>query len=227
MTLPMAAPLPELPPLPAPSPIEAAAPLPLPPIASLPAPLPAEGRLGAGRLQHLLPSPAAPLAAPSAAVAPALPALPAAPLAELAAPRPAVAPTPTPTPLAEPAPAPTQASTPAAPAAPGPEAARPAPVPATDSGPRIGADIAVPAAAASAPKRLNLELGRLRGGELSRHGTAGVLPVLPRPPETDKLAAEIEKAARADCRKAYAGAGILAVVPLAIDAVRGTAGCKW
>jgi hypothetical protein len=223
----MAAPLPELPPLPAPSPIEAAVPLPVPPIASLLAPLAAEGRLGAGSLQRLLPSPAAPLAAPSAAVAPALPALPVAPLAELAAPRPAVAPTPTPTPLAEPAPAPTQASTPAAPAAPGPEAARPAPVPATDSGPRIGADIAVPAAAASAPKRLNLELGRLRGGELSRHGTAGVLPVLPRPPETDKLAAEIEKAARADCRKAHAGAGILAVVPLAIDAMRGTAGCKW
>jgi hypothetical protein len=157
-------------------------------------------------------------------VAPPLPALPAAPLSELAAPRPAVAPTPTPTPLAEPAPAPTLASTPAAP---GPEAARPAPLPATDTGPRIGADIAVPAAAASAPKRLNLELGRLRGGELSRHGTAGVLPVLPRPPETDKLGAEIEKAGRADCRKAHAGAGILAVVPLAIDAMRGTAGCKW
>jgi hypothetical protein len=47
------------------------------------------------------------------------------------------------------------------------------------------------------------------------------LPVWP-----DRLAAEIEKAARADCRKAYAGAGLLAMVPLAIDAMGGTAGCK-
>jgi hypothetical protein len=127
-------------------------------------------------------------------------------------------------------------------AAPGTEVDRPGPLPAADTGLRTGAEGAdgtdgadgaegaegaVPALAASAPKRLNLELGRLRGGELSRHGTAGVLPVLPRPPETDKLAAEIEKAARADCRKAHAGAGLLAVVPLAIDAMRGTAGCKW
>jgi hypothetical protein len=42
----------------------------------------------------------------------------------------------------------------------------------------------------------------------------------------DKLARDIEKAGKADCRKAYAGGGLLAVVPLAADALRGQ-GCKW
>jgi hypothetical protein len=92
----------------------------------------------------------------------------------------------------------------------------------------VGHDVATPAAAAaSQPPRLNLELPRQRGGELSRYSTAGALPVLPRPPEKDdKLAREIEKAGKTDCRKAYADAGVLAVVPLVADAVKGT-GCKW
>jgi hypothetical protein len=99
---------------------------------------------------------------------------------------------------------------------------------APDAGTRVGHDVATPAAAAaSQPPRLNLELPRQRGGELSRYSTAGALPVLPRPPEKDdKLAREIEKAGKTDCRKAYADAGVLAVVPLVADAVKGT-GCKW
>jgi hypothetical protein len=36
----------------------------------------------------------------------------------------------------------------------------------------------------------------------------------------------IEQAARPDCRSRYAGAGLLAVIPLAIDSVTGS-GCKW
>ena len=97
-----------------------------------------------------------------------------------------------------------------------------------DAGTRVGHDVATPAAAAaSQPPRLNLELARPRGGELSRFATSGALPVLPRPPEVDdKLARDIEKAGKADCRKAYAGAGVLAVVPLVADAVKGS-GCKW
>ena len=76
--------------------------------------------------------------------------------------------------------------------------------------------------------RLNLELSRPRGGELSRGSSRGVLPVLPRPPELDdKLARDIEKAAKIDCRKAYAGAGLLAGVPLAADALGKAGGCKW
>lgn len=100
---------------------------------------------------------------------------------------------------------------------------------APDAGEQLGRDVATPAAAAaSAVPRLNLELARPRGGELSRFGTAGVLPVLPRPPERDeKLARDIEKSGRADCRTAHGGLGILAVIPLVVDAVKKDGGCKW
>ena len=55
-----------------------------------------------------------------------------------------------------------------------------------------------------------------------------MFPLLPRPPERDdKLAKEIEKAGRPDCSKTYAGAGLLAVIPLAADALRKDGGCKW
>ena len=101
---------------------------------------------------------------------------------------------------------------------------------APDAGNQIGHDVATPpGAAASAPPRLNLHLTRPRGGELSRFGsTAGALPVLPRPPERDeKLAKEIEKAGKTDCRNAYTGMGPLAVIPLAVDVVRKDGACKW
>ena len=99
---------------------------------------------------------------------------------------------------------------------------------APDAGSRLGNDVATaPSNAASAPRKLNLELPRMRGGELSRHSTTGLLPALPRPPEVpDKLGSAIEKTAKEDCRKAYAANGLLAVVPLAVDAVR-ESGCKW
>jgi hypothetical protein len=98
-----------------------------------------------------------------------------------------------------------------------------------DAGSRTGFDQATPPSApASAPPRLNLELPRMRGGELSRGAVSGVLPLLPRPPEIPgKLGREIERAAKPDCRTAYNGAGLLAVVPLALDAVRKEGGCKW
>ena len=233
-------PAPQAPPAPAPAPeatpeavppAAAAAPR-LPALAPLPGtPLaPAEGRLEAGALRALVPAPAAPLVPPAAAAQPRLPAVALPRLNEaVLAPAP-VAPA-LPAPAAQ-TPAPPQADSPAAPAAvartpaPAPGAASAGARPPADAGPRLGADVAVPATAASAPRPLNLELGRLRGGELSRLGAPGVLPVLPRPPETDKLAAEIEKTAREDCRKAHAGAGLLAVVPLAVDTLRGK-GCKW
>lgn len=100
---------------------------------------------------------------------------------------------------------------------------------APDAGQHAGADAATPASAAPAvPPRLNLQLARPRGGELSRFSATGALPLLPRPPELpDKLARDIERSARADCRSAYAGAGLLAVVPLAADALRSNGGCKW
>lgn len=122
------------------------------------------------------------------------------------------------------------APTPTLPAVPGPAAAVSSSMTASpEAGTREGHDVATPASnAASAVPRLNLELSRPRGGELSRGSARGVLPLLPRPPEVDdKLARDIEKAAKIDCRKAYANAGLLAVVPLAADALGKTGGCKW
>jgi hypothetical protein len=82
---------------------------------------------------------------------------------------------------------------------------------------------ALPASAA----RLDLELKRGWGGELSRTpSSGGALAVLPRPPELSKLARELELNRRADCRKAYAEGGLAAAAPLAADALRGD-GCKW
>jgi hypothetical protein len=104
---------------------------------------------------------------------------------------------------------------------------------APDAGTRLGRDVATPPAApASAANRtpppLNLNYVRPRGGELSRHSSTGLLPVLPRPPEAvDKLARDVKKAGKEDCKDAYAGAGLLAVLPLAADALRKDGGCKW
>jgi hypothetical protein len=68
---------------------------------------------------------------------------------------------------------------------------------------------------------------RPRGGAISAQGGSGLLQMLPHPPEAkSKLAEDIEKAAKPDCRTAYGGLGLLAVVPLAADAVRDK-GCRW
>jgi hypothetical protein len=170
------------------------------------------------------------LQGPRVAPVPALPA-PAAPERVVLPPTLPALPTPTATPAATPdllpraaAPAPAAATTPPATAALQPETTNPA-----DAGSRIGHDVATPGSAAdSAPKKLNLELARPRGGELSRLASPGALPVLPRLPERDdKLAREIEKAGRPDCAKAYRDAGLAAVVPLVADALKKDGGCKW
>jgi hypothetical protein len=68
---------------------------------------------------------------------------------------------------------------------------------------------------------------RPRGGMISSQGSRGLLQMVPHPPEArTKLAEDIEKAAKADCRKAYGAMGLLAVLPLAADAVRDK-GCRW
>jgi hypothetical protein len=144
---------------------------------------------------------------------------------------------PVPVPAASPAPSQASVARPAdAPAAGPPTMAMPAdvgpglPRPATgapDAGARAGRDVATPAAQAASAPRLNLDLARPRGGEISRQSSRGVLPLMPRPPEIkSRLAEDIEKAARADCRTAHSGAGLLAVGPLVADALRGK-GCKW
>ncbi len=228
-----------------PAPVRAVPPAPVPPAQTAPPepaapPVPpaeaAEGRLRAASPLPA-PAPAAPALAreaplPAAVPLPEVPALPtAAPQLQrqLASPltRPVAAPSQPLQPSSEGATAvalPALSPVPGVPGAPLPALGTAAP----DAGTRVGQDVATPAAAASAPPRLNLQLARPRGGELSRYDTRGALPVLPRPPERDeKLAREIEKAGKADCRQAYSGMGPLAVIPLAVDALRKDGGCKW
>lgn len=98
---------------------------------------------------------------------------------------------------------------------------------APDAGPRVGQDVATPPSASASAPRLNLQWLPPRGGELSSRGSRGVLQLLPVPPEhKSKLSQEMEKAGKADCRKAYGGIGLLAVLPLALDAARDK-GCQW
>lgn len=92
----------------------------------------------------------------------------------------------------------------------------------------MGHDVATPPSVPpSAPPRLNLDYMRPSGGALAAQPRRGALALMPAPPERkSKLAEGIEQAAKPDCRTAYAGAGLAAVVPLAMDAARGK-GCKW
>ncbi|MCV2367486.1 hypothetical protein [Roseateles oligotrophus] len=162
----------------------------------------------------------------------------AAPLAALAASA-VAAPSP---PAPAPAPVPAQASRTMPPdanaalATPGSmQAAKPGMVPALpqpgapEAGPRLGVDVATPASTPANQPRLNLNLPRPRGGELSSRGSSGVLQLLPAPPERkSKLTEDLEKAAKDDCRKAYGEKlGLLAVVPLALDAAQANKGCRW
>jgi len=96
-----------------------------------------------------------------------------------------------------------------------------------DAGSRIGPDLPTPPTAAASSPRAPLNLSLPRGDIAARRGP-GLVDVLPQPPEQrkSKLEQSIEDAANKDCRKAYANTGILAAIPLAIDAARGK-GCKW
>ena len=82
-----------------------------------------------------------------------------------------------------------------------------------------------PGTGASAPLNLDLHGGGV-GPSMGRT-RSGLVPMLPAPAEKKtQLETDLEKAAKADCKSAYAGAGLLAVIPLAKDAVSGK-GCKW
>jgi hypothetical protein len=135
-----------------------------------------------------------------------------------------------PTQPAEKAPALPPSPLPSPSASPAGGAAEPAARPASgapDAGATPARDaVPAPADTARAPPRLNLDL-HPRIGPLNGPSARGLLPLLPAPPERkSKLADDIEKSAKPDCRKAYSGAGLLAVVPLAADAVRDK-GCRW
>jgi hypothetical protein len=96
-----------------------------------------------------------------------------------------------------------------------------------DAGARLGHDVATPPSAPPSAPPSTLDLSLPTGGPTSPFGSHGVFRVVPHPPDTEsQLAKDIKKSAKPDCREAYANNGLLAVVPLARDAVKGT-GCKW
>ena len=103
----------------------------------------------------------------------------------------------------------------------------PAPAGSPDAGARLGRDVATPPSAPPSAQRAPLNLSLPRGPAVSRQGSSGLLQMMPHPPEKkSKLGEDIEAAAKADCRKAYSGAGLLAAVPLMLDAARDK-GCRW
>jgi len=92
-------------------------------------------------------------------------------------------------------------------------------------------DVAAPSAEPSGTPRIDLEATKRRAREIAGEtsGSRGLLPVVPPPPpETRKpnLADAIAKAAKPDCRTAYADLGLLAVPPLVASTV-GNGGCRW
>jgi hypothetical protein len=137
----------------------------------------------------------------------------------------------------------------AAPAAPAPPAPATTPVPeqreapTEDSLPRLhfGApqpdesmfksrpQVVTPSSEPGGLPHIDREVSRERAREIAsgRSGTRGVFNPIPIPPEAKtKEAVAIEKAARPDCRDAYAGLGLLAVPVLVASAIA-DAGCKW
>lgn len=174
----------------------------------------------------------------------------------LAAPTPRVAPAPVPAPAtAAAAPPPVSAAPVATPAlsgaavAPagtvpgreGPASPRPTPAAMPQGLPTPGgADAALrgvisipapPALPASAPPgRLNLELPRAGSIAPSPARSSGTVLRLEPPPLPDtrsKLARDIEKAGRTDCRTAHADKGLIGAAALAADALKKDGGCKW
>jgi hypothetical protein len=92
-------------------------------------------------------------------------------------------------------------------------------------------DVVAPITEPGGAPGITAESLRSRAREIAREGTStrGVLNVVPPPPpqeRKDTLAEGIAKAAKPDCRTAYAGMGLLAVVPLVASSV-GNGGCRW
>ena len=97
-----------------------------------------------------------------------------------------------------------------------------------DAGASAGHDLAAaPSLPASSPRLTLLDLTPRRGGASSAQGSRGLSPLLPHPVEIrPKLAEGIEKAAKPDCRQAYAGMGLLGAGALVLDTLRDK-GCRW
>ncbi len=91
-------------------------------------------------------------------------------------------------------------------------------------------DTVTPSSEPGSAPRLDLEEAKKRAARaVAREGSGsrGLLPIVPPPPEREsKEARALAKAAKPDCRNAYADMGLLAAVPLVSSAI-GDSGCRW
>jgi hypothetical protein len=227
----------------APAPIERIAPPPAPELAAPIAP-------PAREVPQVAPETLEPIA-PEAARRELLPPLPA-PREGISvpAPGPRAAPAPAEVEVPRAAPAATAPTSPAgaAPAEPVPASAgQPAsPAPAAPSrealperifgAPEVNEDLFRPRTDTAAPTppgapHLDLDATRRRAGEIAREGdgSPGVLNLVAPPPKDVRkidLGEAIAKAAKPDCRHAYADLGLLAIPPLLVSTI-GNGGCRW
>jgi hypothetical protein len=189
----------------------------------------------------------APVAAPPSIVAPPVqqapataPAVPTTTPVEAAPAAPTQAPTVTPrieTQRVEPGSAPRQAAPREAPPAPR-AAPTPAPAPAetpgTESPFRRPAPVETPPDydpfSTPAPKNIDVDAMRSRAASLARKGSGQsalfAFPMPPVPEKKSKLEDALDKAHKPDCRTAYQGLGLAAVVPLVANEF-GEGTCKW
>jgi len=85
------------------------------------------------------------------------------------------------------------------------------------------------AAASDAVPAFDMGAARKTARLIEKHRKDGLVALpKPDPPlqRDDRLGRAIERARRPDCKSAYSGIGLLAVIPLAKDTLTGT-GCKW
>lgn len=92
-------------------------------------------------------------------------------------------------------------------------------------------DVAAPTPDTEGKPAITADSLRKRASEIAREGSGsrGVLNLVPPPPPVerkDKLAEDMAKAAKPDCRTAYAEMGLLAIAPLVASTV-GNGGCRW
>lgn len=143
-------------------------------------------------------------------------------------------------------PARVRAATPARAPHPHPRADAPAPAPAGETPEVITSRhtnapdlFTVPQATPSEPAAgpdpepvVDLDAARREARRIAREESRNLVSLPARKPVTDPNEGRhvdddpLEKARRSDCKTAYAGLGLLAVIPLAKDAITGT-GCKW
>jgi hypothetical protein len=91
-------------------------------------------------------------------------------------------------------------------------------------------DVVIPSPEPGGASRIDLEAARRRAREITAEssGSRGIVSLVPPPPveRKSKLAEDIEKAAKPDCRTAYAGLGLLAI-PALVGSTIGNGGCNW